>query len=223
MSPHQKSEASGASRSAKAPPDETGAADEFDARIPSSAGSPSGPPTLSLDEIRLPAGFDAAGGGERVITTVALRKPNRHEWFRVHPGHGAPIAAFRHRSGSDEIYAVHGSLCEALANDITPMALRLAVSRQGALFLWPLRLPADARTDNWARSALEAATLAAREWVRIAANMSAGAYDVFRAGGDFGDPTWPDISFNDLVRIAFRDRFLDTLDHPVLRELRGDS
>lgn len=206
------------------PTDEPGTGVGFDPTVPSSAGSTSGPPTLSLDDIRLPAGFDSGGGGERLITTVAVRKPNKHEWFRIHPTYGLPIAAFRHRSGSDEIYVVHGSLCEALANDLTPMVLRLAISRQGALFLWPLRLPSsDGRPDNWARSALEAATLAVRQWIRMAANMAAGAYDVFRAKGDFGDPTWPDMSFDDIVRIAFRERFIDSLDHPILRELRGES
>jgi hypothetical protein len=52
--------------------------------------------------------------------------------------------------------------------------------------------------------------------------MSLGAYEVFEATGDLPPPEWPDLPFQELVRIAFRDRFITDPGHPVLRRLRGE-
>ena len=46
-----------------------------------------------------------------------------------------------------------------------------------------------------------------------------GAFDDQRVQGD---PEWPDASFKKLLQIAFRDRFIKSLDHPVIRALRGE-
>jgi hypothetical protein len=53
--------------------------------------------------------------------------------------------------------------------------------------------------------------------------MGLGAYDIFEAAGTIPDPQWPDVSFAELIRIAFRDRLVDRPDHPVIGRLRGQS
>ncbi len=58
-------------------------------------------------------------------------------------------------------------------------------------------------------------------WVRIAANMSLGAYDVFEATGELPEPEWPEKDFQSLLEIGFKDHFVRSLDHPVIRRLRG--
>jgi hypothetical protein len=30
------------------------------------------------------------------------------------------------------------------------------------------------------------------------------------------EPTWPDVSFPEILRIAFEDRLVDSIDHPML-------
>src|SRR5262249_23182367 len=97
-----------------------------------------------------------------------------------------------------------------------------AINRQGVVFLWPVRLPAaDDRKTDWPRSAREAAELAMTQWVRMKANMSLGAYEMTVAESVMADPVWPEISYTDLVRIAFRERIITTLDHAVIKRLRG--
>ena len=59
-------------------------------------------------------------------------------------------------------------------------------------------------------------------WVRVKANMSLGAYEI-SAAGEMADPVWPDLSFQELLRIAFRDRMITALDHPVIKRLRGQA
>ena len=58
-------------------------------------------------------------------------------------------------------------------------------------------------------------------WIRIKANMSLGANDIFEASGTIPDPEWPEQTFQELLRIAFKDRLVDRLDHPVIKRLRG--
>ena len=60
-----------------------------------------------------------------------------------------------------------------------------------------------------------------RSWVRVSANMQLGAYEVTRAPSMAVEPTWPEMSFQDLLRIAFRGYVIGSVDHPVVRRLRG--
>jgi hypothetical protein len=70
---------------------------------------------------------------------------------------------------------------------------------------------------------LQAAKLAEEKWVRVSANMSLGGYEVFEALGNLSDPEWPDdgINFGRLLEIAFRGRIINSLDHPIVKKLRG--
>lgn len=88
--------------------------------------------------------------------------------------------------------------------------------------MWPVKLPgADGKHNEWHRSAAEAAERAMQRWVRLTANLSLGAYEMFEATGDLPEPEWPDLPFVDILKIAFRDRIVDTADHPVVQRLRG--
>lgn len=191
--------------------------------------SPSPPLTDPFDPaaLRLSQDFASAAGVKKILTTVPVRKPNR-EWFvRTHPNPDYRLSTCVVELKEDqETYLVEQSLWSELAAESTfsPRMLVTSINRQGVLFLWPIRLPgADGRIDNWSRSAMEAAQLAATSWIRVQANMSLGAYEIFQAAGDWGDPTWPEMPFRDILKIAFRDKFIGDLDHPVLRRLRGEA
>ena len=176
--------------------------------------------------LRLSQNFPTGIGVKKELITIPVRKPSR-EWFiQTHPdeSHRLQTAVIELKEDR-EIYIVDPQLWSALSTEATfsPRLFMTTMNRQGVLFLWPIRLPAaDGRTDEWSRSALEAAQMAAGRWVRVASNMSLGAYEVFTAPGDLPDPDWPDKSFRDLLAIAFKDHRIDSLDHPVLQRLRGE-
>jgi hypothetical protein len=52
--------------------------------------------------------------------------------------------------------------------------------------------------------------------------MFLGAYEIFEAGSHIPDPEWPDATFEEIMKIAFKGRFIKDLEHPVLRSLRGE-
>jgi len=59
--------------------------------------------------------------------------------------------------------------------------------------------------------------------VRINADMNLGAYKITVARGAIPDPEWPNLTFKELLTIAFRDRLVSSLDHPLVRRYLGDA
>jgi hypothetical protein len=162
---------------------------------------------------------------ERVLLSVAVRRPGRNEFFRVHPSpdYTFPAKIIEYTNGLDrETYWVERSLWPHLLEDIRVVRLLTCVSRRGVPFLWPAKLPTDdGAGKRWALSGLEVAERAKTSWVKLVGNKDAGAYEAFVAKGDLGEPEWPDKSFRELIEIAFKENVILTLDHPVLKELDG--
>lgn len=182
------------------------------------------PDPFDPESLRLDQDFASSLGVKRVLTVVRARKPNRQEFVRVRPGPEWRLetAAFEDKA-QRETYLVDKCLWSDLSGEIQPVVLFLAINRQADVFLWPCKLPgSDGRTNSWLDSALAAAQLAERVWVRLASNMSAGLYDTYEASGELSDPEWPALSMTEILRLCFRDRYIKSLDHPVIRQLRGE-
>ena len=179
---------------------------------------------IDLEKLRLSQNFAETVGVKKKIITVPVRKPHRQSFVRVHPDESWRLeTAVLEVKEDRETYLVDPAIWPELPGEIVPKVLFTTINRQSVVFLWPVRLPGeDGRQDAWNHSALEAADLATKQWVRVAANMSLGAYEVFEAAGNLPEPEWPDIGFKELLEIAFRDNFIQTLEHPVIRSLRGE-
>lgn len=177
-----------------------------------------------ITSLRLSQDFALTGGVKKALLTVPVRKPNRQEWVRVHPSQDMHFpAAVITRKDENETYIVEAGLRDELEGEWAPMMLYPAINRQGVVFLWPVRLPGeDGRLDPWNQSATEAVSLAMTGWVRVASNRSLGAYEVFQPTSTFPEPIWPEKTIDELVTIAFRNRVIDSADHPILRLLRGE-
>jgi hypothetical protein len=194
---------------------------------PVADGSKSEADPFDLASLRLSQDFAAAVGVKKLIKTVPVKKPSK-EWFvRTHPDLTYRFeTAVLELKEDREVYLVARGLWAELTSEPT-FSVRLLVTtinRQGVLFLWPVRLPGpDGRIDDWSRSALDAADEAKTRWVRVTANMGLEAYNVAVTSAHVTEPEWPDISFQEILRIAFRDKMISTWDHPVLRRLRGET
>ena len=181
------------------------------------------PDPFDIASLRLNASFLETAGVKKLLTTVPARRPSPQDFVRVHP---APEYrenfAMIDLKDDREDYLVQPAILPELTGEVVYKTVFTAVNRQGVVFLWPVRLPApDDRKSEWPRSAREAAELAMTQWVRLKANLSLGAYEITAAESVMADPVWPELSFQDLLRIAYRDRMITTLDHPVVKRLRG--
>jgi hypothetical protein len=160
------------------------------------------------------------------LVTVPVRKPDKTWFVRVHPSEDYRLqTVVVQLAEENEFYLVDKPLWPEMAAETTfsPRVLFTAMNRQGVCFLWPARLPRpDGQFDNWGLSALEAVQMAQKTWVRVTSNKSLGAYEVFEATAKLPEPDWPKLPFKELLRVAFKDKFIGGLDHPVLRKLRGE-
>jgi hypothetical protein len=176
--------------------------------------------------LRLRGDLTAAMGVKKALISVPVRKPDRTWFVRVHPDEAFSIqTAVIELKEERETYLVARDLWPAPAGEAAfgSRVLFTAITRQGVVFLWPVRLPGpDGKQDEWSRTALDAAQLAKTRWVRVTANMALGAYDVWEGGADLSEPEWPVTPFSDLLRVAFGRWYINAPDHPVLRRLRGE-
>lgn len=175
--------------------------------------------------LRLSQNFSETVGVKKALLSIPVRKPNKQEFVRVHPNPDYRLeTAVLELKEERETYLVDPGLWAELPGELTPKVLFTTINRQGVLTLWPVRMPGeDGRLDAWNESALDAAQLAQNAWVRVASNMSLGAYDVFEATGEIPDPEWPELDLSAILKIAFKGRYIEDMDHTVIRQLRGAS
>jgi hypothetical protein len=179
---------------------------------------------FDLARLRLSQDFDDTVGVKKLLRTIPTRKPNTQDFVRTHPSEDYRLLARCVDLKDDrELFLVRPEVAHELVGETVVKTLFTAINRQGVLFVWPVSVPAlDAKQLEWWRSMREAAELAMHSWVRVKANMDLGAYEIFEAGSLMADPVWPEISFQEILRIAFRDRIIDRIDHPVVKRLRGE-
>jgi hypothetical protein len=159
----------------------------------------------------------------KLITTIPVRKPGNQDFFRVRPEPAyRETLAFLELKDDRETYIVNLAEVPELQAECFIATLFTGITRTGVLFMWAVRVPAaDGRVNNWHQSAAAAAQYAMTRWVRVKANMALGAYEIFEAESTIPDPTWPELSFGEIYRIAFKDRLINTSDHPVIKRLHG--
>ena len=181
--------------------------------------NPFDPASLRLDQ-----SFSDGAGVKKLLTTVPVRKPHRQEWVRVHEGqdHHLTPAAIIELKEDGETYVLRPEVAQALGGEFSIVSIHLAINRQGVVFLWPVKLPGpDGRVLEWHRSAAEGAETAKARWVRVVANKSLGAYEIYETQSVIPDPSWPELPFSEILKIGFRERTINSLDHPVIKQLRG--
>ena len=114
-----------------------------------------------LDALRLSPDAAAVAGTSEILSHVPIRKPNRHEFFRTRsePEFWFGTGIFEDKE-EREVFFVTPGMREALVGEIKPVLLVPAMTRQGVLLLWPLKLPGDGPGRSWAETARQAAELA---------------------------------------------------------------
>jgi len=183
------------------------------------------PDPFAPENLRLSQSFNETVAVKKVIATVPVRKPGQQDWVRVRSGpewrENFPIIDLK---DDREEFVVTAALVPELFSEIINKTLYLTINRQGTVFFWPVRLPSpDGKDLDWWRSAREAAERATQTWVRVRANMNLGAYDIYEAVSDLGEPNWPDLDYWQLIKIAFADHLITDLDHAVVKRLSGKA
>lgn len=179
---------------------------------------------FDFEKYKLSQNFSEQIGVKKELLTIPVRKPNRQDFIMVNPdpNYQNQVAVLELKDDR-ETYLVNPSIISEVSSEVVIKLLLTAINRQGVLFIWPIKLPtADGKLDNWSQAAIEASKLAMDKWVRVVPNMNAGFYEVYTANKEIPGPIWPETPFEQLIEIAFKGKIIDTLDHPVLKKLRGE-
>ena len=194
--------------------------------VPAAPSTPA-PDPFDPQVLRLSQDFSASVGVKKALLSVPVRKPDKSWFVRVHPDPNYRLlTAVIELKEDREVYLIAPALRAELATEPTfkIKMFATAINRQGVVFLWECNLPRpDGRADEWSRTGLQAVEMATKGWVRVTANMSLSAYEVFEAQAQLSELEWPAVTMGELLRIAFKDRYILSLDHPVLRRLRGEA
>ncbi len=174
---------------------------------------------------------------ERVITNIPVRKSKKHEWFTVKPDFGVKpdgslyeYFLFEHDTGetSKTPYLVTGGAVAELVTYIQTVRLFLCVSRHGAHFIYPVKIPKEGRgNSNASRTALAGLEIGKTKidgkatWILMSWNSYAGQYDCAKSRVDIEHPGWPKMSDRSILKLAFEDKFIQTADHTVVRQVLG--
>jgi hypothetical protein len=98
------------------------------------------------------------------------------------------------------------------------------VHGSGVLLLSPIGLPdADGKNNPYNRSREENYLKAETGWVRISANKDLGGYDIWYPETKLPEPDWPTPpnTLKEMLSIAFKGRYINVPDHPIINRLRG--
>ena len=109
---------------------------------------------------------------------------------------------------------------------VKPFKFFIGVTASNAIFL--LDVPEDTEDDkgfgrSWHESAQQTVIAGREGWIRVVSNRSAGGYDVKYPEGNIGEPTWPDVTLEEILNIAFRDRIIKDGEHKLIKDLRGQQ
>jgi hypothetical protein len=169
-------------------------------------------------------------GIEKMLTSVPVRKPGRHTYFRSHPdpSYRQDVLIFERKDAKDtELYLVHKRVEHLFHDELTPVRLVTTITKQNTVFLCPIRIwggdfGGGSKFERLFSTAMKVVQQSETLWVRRKYNFDLGGYDGEVAKGDLGEPKWPDLSFKELYRVAFEDRLIEDDQHPVVKELRGE-
>jgi hypothetical protein len=193
------------------------------------------PDPFDAKSLALPPDFHAAGGAANPRPkNVQVRKPHNQEWIRVHSG-----SDFRGDYGTillkddREFYLLKPAIAQQMKGHrhLKTVTIYTVYSRlSGKTFLWPVDLVGqrgqNKRTENWYRTAHEAAEEAMRQLVNVWADMEGGGYEWKPSENPEANtpPQWPELSFSELIQTAFKQTgmLVDTFDHDVFKKLRAE-
>jgi hypothetical protein len=165
---------------------------------------------------------ESAVATRKLQTVIPVRKPSKKLFVCVHPDPeyravGMPTIE---DEATGEIYllAANLELPADIENKIDFLNIAAAITTDGSVFLWHYKNS----TNSWSESARIATREASRRWVRVLPDKSSNGYILETPKMAPAPPTWPELSFTEMLEIAFGARYIDSLNHPLMKKLRGD-
>ena len=190
-------------------------------------GSPIGQsPELNPEQFRIDQNFTSHVQTRKKAVSISVRKPDRQLWIYVHPGKDwRIIVGVLEDKVNQRTYIVAPEILPEVTADLVPKLLVTYATRQNTTSLWPVRIPDETgRLDSYNESALSIIEQYPGQWIRVLPNSEERCYDVLETPSiELPAPKWPDGGFKQLFSLAFKNRVISNINHPVLKALRGEG
>jgi len=165
---------------------------------------------------------DSVTAARKMQTIIPVRKPSKKQFVFVHPDpeYRATNMPTIQDEAMGEIYLLAANLAfpADIENKIDFLNLAAAITPEGSVFLWHFKNS----TNSWSESARIAIREASRRWVRVIPDKSSNGYILETPMVAPPPPTWPELTFVEMLESAFGPRYIDSLNHPMIKKLRGD-
>lgn len=157
------------------------------------------------------------------LVGLPARKPKKDEWFRVHPGHQQQGGILEIESEKKVFWVSPG--VQAQVQEDPCFSLRLCVlcvNRQGVPFIWPVKpgVAAGSKGYKWVWIPFSAMLFGKEKWTRLYWSHEKQEH-IVETSGLLDAPKFPEKPFPELLRLAFKDAVISTVDHPAILRLKG--
>jgi hypothetical protein len=164
---------------------------------------------------------------KKIIIQVPVRKPNKQKFFRVKTeAEFSTIVYVLEIKEDGDYFLVSPNIVPYIIQEVKKVRLNLAYYLDGNPFLIPVPLPDDnGKINSWHSSLDLVVKMAKENWVRAIPDKSINGYTLMQASGDMicSNELPSDKKLIDYIAIAFRGKIIDTLDHPVIKTLLGQT
>jgi hypothetical protein len=160
-----------------------------------------------------------------VLVNVTVDKPPSNSYFRCHRELVLDDATvLRDAEGTSRAYYyVVPSMREhpKLAPRLRKVTLVLTSTwPSGDVLIWPVPILTEREFKVW-KSARADYEHACDRWVQMVLAEDRNDYQLEIAEGIDHEPTWPEKTFNELLKLGFDGKVIDSEEHPYVRRLRG--
>jgi hypothetical protein len=180
---------------------------------------------FSPDNLRLLNKIDLRDLVITELVELPARKPKKGEWFRVHPDYHQQ-GGILELDGERKVFWVAKKIQSQVAHDgcFTFRLCVLCVNLEGVPFIWPVKTDVEAggTGNKWVRIPFEAMTKGREKWTRLYWSQDRREHQIETS--DLLDaPKFPDKPFSELLKLAFKDAVISTVDHPAILNLKGKA
>jgi hypothetical protein len=208
-----------------------GGVSETEAVPPITVGNPAEAASFVIDQLHM----EDYANPEAESSVVLCERPAKGQFFTVLPETGEP---WQNRKffylltlPNRDPYIVSPAIAKIKMGEedvLRPVLLVRYVTMAGDEGLWPVKLdPPDGKSNTWNQSALNILKLVSEVsgggWVRIVALKNHYRHQLSKKTWKTTPPKFSQRTYDELVSIRFKDRMIDSLEHPVWEELEHGS
>jgi hypothetical protein len=158
-----------------------------------------------------------------VLVNVDVGMPPNNSYFRVHKTEELDNQSVLRDKTTQTFYYVTPAMRghAKIIKRLRMVTLALAyVWPANNVMVWPVPKLEGRDFKAW-KSARAAYELARDQWVSVTWDEANSDYAIETAEGIKHEPSWPDKTFTDLLKLAFDGKVLDNENHPYVLQLRG--